>query len=471
MARSFLLSLHCLFTWCFLPAQPFDLVEQFMKENYVPGMFIAVVKGDSVLYRQSFGAADSKMGIPVTDTTCMELGSVSKAFTAEVIYQLVDAGLLKTKDLVRKYLPEAPSSWSKIRIEHLLQHSSGIQNYLLDPRFKAFDYFMNSGDPDAVAFFKTVTTDSMIQLMYTLPVEFTPGSTWSYSNTGYYLLGKICEKVSGKPFFDLANEFVTGPLQMSRTKANEEAVADGCLARGYFLKDSVLTTATLLTSRYAYSAGAWATTGQDMIRYMKAIHQRHLPSDNAGIEWRDPPHANKLPFTYADGHFYTKFHGQNIISHNGGTPGFSSSWIYAVDLNTSVIVMMNRQDYALIDQLAWDILAWFEPSLQFPHQILSGTNEAYYAHQVRNIIKGIKSDGLYPQGLSKPLRVLLESENGKGFWRWYFERGYPEIVNCVDVEKAGKETIYRFRLPYRHMDYRLSVLVNKAGTIMQIRSW
>ena len=471
MARSILLSLHYLFAWCILPAQPNDLVEQFMEENYVPGIFIGVVQGDSVLYSKSFGSADIKMGIPVTDTTCMELGSISKAFTAEVIYQLQDAGHLNTKDLVRKYLPEAPLSWSKIRIEHLLQHTSGIQNYLLDPRFMATAYFTNSKNPAAVEFFNTITTDSMIQLFYTLPLEFSPGFTWSYSNTGYYILGKICEKVSGKPFFDLAKEFVTGPLQMLQTKANEEAAGEGCLARGYFLKDSVLVSAPLLTSRYAYSAGSWATTGKDMIRFLKAIHRRHLPSDNAGIEWRDPPYANKLPFTYADGKFYSTFHGQNIISHNGGTPGFSSSWIYAVDLNTSVIVLMNRQDYAAIDQLAWDILAWFESSLKYPDQILSGPQEAYYTDQVRHFIRALKTDGLYPQGLSKPLQFFLESDNGRGFWKWYFEQGYPDRINCVDVEKASKATIYRFRLPTQQIEYRLSVLVNNGGEIMQIRWW
>jgi len=471
MTRSILISLQFLFASCLLSAQPTHLVEQFMKGNFIPGMFIGVVKGDSVIYRQSFGAANIKNGIPVTDTVCMELGSISKAFTAEVIYQLKDAGLLNTKDLVRKYLPEAPSSWSKIRIEHLLKHISGIQNYLLDPRFMAADYFTNSNDPAAVEFFNTISTDSMIKLFYSLPLEFPPGYTWSYSNTGYYLLGKICEKVSGKPFFQLAKEFVTEPLHMSSTKANETSATEGCLARGYFLKDSVLTTAPVLTSRYAYAAGAWATTGQDMIRYMKAMHQRRLPSDKAEIEWRDPPRGNKLPFTYADGHFYATFHGQNIISHNGGTPGFSSSWIYAVDLNTSVIVLMNRQDYALVDQLAWDILSWYEPSLKFPDQILSGPQEAYYADRVRHFIRALKTDGLNPPGLSKPLQVLLETENGKGFWKWYFERGYPDIVNCVDVEKAGKETLYRFRLPHQQMDYRLAVLVDKSGTIMQIRSW
>lgn len=453
-------------------AQPEKIIKTFLGKNKVPGMFVAVVRGDSVLYQNSFGMAELHKGIPVTTSTCMELGSISKVFTAEAIYHLHHAGLLNIQDSIKKYLPGAPASWADITIQHLLSHTSGIPNYLLDPRFQAAAYFTNSNEPAAEQFFNTVTSDSMVRLFYSLPLEFRPGFTWSYSNTGYYLLGKIAETVTGKRFFELVTNKVTGPLQMSHTKANELAEKEKCLAQGYFLKDTVFAPARVLHSNYAFSAGAWATTGQDMIAYLKAIHQRGLPSDKAGFDWRKPPANDGLPFTYNGGRFYTRFHNMNIISHNGGTPGFSSSWIYAVEKNTSVIILMNRQDYAPIDQLAWEVLSSVEPSLKYPTKKRSGRIEKRMEQKVLAILAAVEKSKPLPPGLSKPLEFLLQSENGKGYWKWYFDRGFPKAAYCVDVEEIGRGKLYRFLLPLsKETVYQLALLQNEKGEITQIRWW
>lgn len=453
-------------------AQPERMIERFMTGNRVPGLFVAVVRGDSVLFQYSRGVTDIKTGSPLTATTCMELGSVSKVFAAETIYSLLGDRLLDLRDPVRKYFPGAPVSWSGMNIGQLLAHTSGIQNYLQDPRFKAAAYFSNRQDPAAEDFFQRLTPDTLVNLFYDLPLEFTPGFTWSYSNTGYILLGKIAELVSGKPFFRLAQERVTGPLQMNHTKANEMAAKENCLAKGYFLEDTSLRESRVLQSNYAFSAGAWATTGADMVRYLKAIHNRELPSDKTGTNWRKPPYDNALPFTYNAGRFYTRFHGQTILSHNGGTPGFSSSWIYAPDKNTSIIVLMNRQDYAAIDQLAWDLLSFFEPSLAYPQKKRTGTAEKRMTQKVLQFIGALKAGTPFPEGLSKPLAFFLNSEPGKGYWSWYFERGFPESVQCVDKEQIDKERLYRFILKTKNgVSYTFAVLENEKGDWEQLRWW
>lgn len=453
-------------------SQPEKIIQRFIVESKVPGIFVAVVQGDSVLYQKSLGFADKLRGIPLTDTTCMELGSISKVFTAEAIYYLNEKGLLNVQDPIRKYLPNSPTSWSNITIQHLLNHTSGIQNYLLDPRFKAAAFFSNEKEAEAEKFFNTITPDEMVKLFYTLPLEFSPGTTWSYSNTGYYLLGKIGEVVTAKPFFELVEDKVTTPLKMYHTKANELAAKNQCLARGYFQKDSFFTISRVLTSNYAFSAGAWATTGRDMIRYLKAIHNRNLPSDKTGFDWRKTPFKNELPFTYNAGRFYTTFHGLNIISHNGGTPGFSSSWIYVVEKNISIIILMNLQDYAAIDQLAWNILSFFEHSLKYPQKQIKGEAGKKRSQKIMAFINAVKYNKPYPGGLGKPLEFFLNSENGKGYWKWYFERGFPESARCVDVEQTDKGKLYRFLLTHtKETVYQLSVLENECGDWTQIRWW
>ncbi len=453
-------------------AQPENRIQKFMAEASIPGMFVAVVQADSVLYEKCFGLADVGNNLPMTSSTCMELGSISKFMTAEVIYHLQSKGLLKIQDPISKYLSQAPVSWSEITIQHLLSHTSGIANYLLDPGFHAMEYFTNADDDAAARFFNTITTDSMVQLFYSLPLEFNPGFTWSYSNTGYYLLGKIGEAATGKPFFDLVKEIVTEPLQMFQTKANELSASEGCLAKAYFIKDSSLAPARILNSNYAFSAGAWATSGHDMVSYLKALHKRNLPSDQIGIDFRKAPYGNRLPYTYNAGRFYTTFHGQHIISHNGGTPGFSSSWIYLLEKNTSIIVLINRQDYAAIDQLAWDILSSYCPSLKYPQKKRSGAEVKMMTKKIMTILDAIKNNKPVPAGLSSSLKFFLESENGKGYWKWYFERGFPLSAQCVDVEQIGKERLYRFLLPLSETTwYQLSALTNENGEWMQIRWW
>lgn len=453
-------------------AQPEKIIDEFVVQNKVPGMFVSVVRGDSVLYQKNVGFADREHEIPLTAATCMELGSVSKVFTAEVIYMLHYEGLINLNDPIHKYLPYVPASWSAITIKHLLTHTSGILNYLSEPRFRAVEYFNNIYEPTAEQFFNTITPDSMVQMFYSLPLEFSPGFTWSYSNTGYYLLGKIGEAVTGRPFFELVKDMVTDPLKMTHTKANEMAAKEMCLAKGYLLNNSLLTNARVLQSNYAFSAGAWATTGQDMIHFMMAIHQRSLPSDKVGFDWRKPPDNGDLPFTYNGGRYYTTFHGMHIISHNGGTPGFSSSWIYVVEKNTSIIILMNRQDYAAIDQFAWEVLSNFESSLTYPQKDRSGVKERKITKKVLAVLLAVESNESYPKGLSKPLEHFLKSESGKGFWKWYFERGFPVHARCVDVEQIDKAKLYRFLLPYsKETVYQLSVLVNEKGELSQLRWW
>ncbi len=461
---------------CRTPVQPPDeMIQTFLRNEDVPGMFVAVVKHDSVLFQGSFGLADLEKRVPMADSTCMELGSISKAFVGEMIYELEAKKLINVAEPISKYLNNVPASWSGITIGDLSTHASGIQNYLLDPRFKAADYFQGNGGEETAQFMRSVQIDSMISMFNSLPLDFKAGESWAYSNTGYYLLGKIIESVTNKPYFELIAERLTAPLNMPNTQANELAFAEGCMANGYYKKDDQLRPMPFtLTSNYAFSAGAWSTNGRDMINYLKAVHAKKLPSDLAGTNWRLLLRDNRfeLPFSYAGGRFYSKFHGITVISHNGGTGGFSSSWIYLVEPDISIIVLMNRQDYAAIDQLAWNILSSFEPKISYPKDQLKNVVTERYAKRLQGVLKYIGVNEPLPPGLAKPLRIFLEGDNGRGLWQWIFERGIPDQAHCVDVEDIGSYKAYRFRLPLSDdVEYRMTMLVNKNDETVQLWWW
>ena len=144
---------------------PPDRLKQVVQPYVDAQMFmgsVLVAKNGKVIFSQSYGMADLEWSIPNTSTTRFNIASMTKQFTAAAVLLLEDRGKLKTEDLVRKYLPEAPTSWDKITIYHLLTHTSGISE-------DAAKY--EPGPPD-----KLVFNDA--------PLNFQPGEKWAYTNLG-----------------------------------------------------------------------------------------------------------------------------------------------------------------------------------------------------------------------------------------------------------------------------------------------
>jgi CubicO group peptidase (beta-lactamase class C family) len=309
----------------------------------------------------------------------------------------------------------------------------------------------------------------MMVMFYSLPLEFAPGHTWSYSNTGYFLLGKVAESVTRIPFFTTVEQTLTAPLGMFRTRACDESWNEGCLARGYVPTRDGLKPARVLTSNYAFSSGAWAVSGEDMVAYMKAMHRRALPADKAGFDWRLKAAHPDHPFQYYGGRFFSTYHGRHIAAHNGGTPGFSSSWIYVEEDTASIIILANRQDYAPVDCLAWDILACFLPGLRYPSHAIESPEGREWGEVVLAAIDSVRTDRPLPSHCSKPLRTFMESENGRGLWKWYFSRGFPAAIVCVDAESSEGLRQFRFRLAASAgTEYRLTAVVNTDNELVRL---
>ena len=147
------------------------------------GTILVMQKGKAI-YKKSFGMADREWNIPNTADAKFRIGSVTKQFTAACILLLAEQGKLSVDDQLSKYIPDYPKGDS-ITIHMLLNHTSGIKNYTDLPEFW----------PKAIL---PLSTDSMIALFKNKPLDFAPGTKWNYSNSGYFLLGVIVEKVSSK---------------------------------------------------------------------------------------------------------------------------------------------------------------------------------------------------------------------------------------------------------------------------------
>jgi CubicO group peptidase (beta-lactamase class C family) len=188
------------------------------------GLFSGAVligRHDQVLGRGAWGLANRDFDVPNTVTTRFNLGSLNKTWTAVAIAQLVEAGTMAFDDPLSKFIdyPDAESA-SKIRIEHLLTHTSGLGNYFTEE-------YMGTARKDMR------TIDDFLALSAEQSLAFEPGADWQYSNTGMMVLGRVIERVSGKDYFDYIQQHVLDRAGMSRSGCFELDRVNDHLAIGY----------------------------------------------------------------------------------------------------------------------------------------------------------------------------------------------------------------------------------------------
>src|SRR6476646_7718304 len=172
---------------------PTDRLKQVVEPYVDAQMFMGSVllaKNGKVIFSKSYGMADLEWSVPNSPTTRFNIASMTKQFTAASILLLEDRGKLRTDDSVKKYLPDAPASWDKITIYHLLTHTSGISD-------DAVKY--EPGPPEKLLF-----RDA--------PLNFQAGQQWAYTNLGYIVLGYLLEKISGQPYEEFVQENIFKPL-------------------------------------------------------------------------------------------------------------------------------------------------------------------------------------------------------------------------------------------------------------------
>src|SRR5437879_1020442 len=177
-----------------------QVVQSFVKDKQFMGA-VLVARENEVLLDKGYGFANLEWNIPDSPKTKFRLGSITKQFTAASILLLEERGKLKVNDPVKKYLPDAPAVWNKVTVFHLLTHTSGI------PSFTGFpDYQPTEAIPSPAE--KTVAR------FRDKPLDFQPGEKWSYSNSGYVLLGYLIEKISGQSYEKFVQQNIFTPLGM-----------------------------------------------------------------------------------------------------------------------------------------------------------------------------------------------------------------------------------------------------------------
>ena len=284
-----------------------------------------------VLLSKGYGFADRAQKTPNGPRTRFAIGSITKQFTAAAVLLLEVQGKLKVGDLICKYIAQCPTAWADITIKELLTHTSGIPDYVTTlPDFAGY-----AGPP--------VTPLQIIAHFRDLPLEFTPGSTWKYSNSGYVLLGYIIEQVSGLSYEAFLQKNILTPLNLSDTGYNHNANG---VAIGYM--DITETPAEPEDPSLPYAAGALYSTVEDMNRWELALTTNALLPATSRAEMFATqvaiPDAPPMDAGYGYGLVIGTDSGRPIIWHNGAISGFISIEArYPVD-DVTVIILGSQEN-------------------------------------------------------------------------------------------------------------------------------
>jgi len=224
-----------------------------------------VARGDSVLLSKGYGVADEASAIPNAPRTRFRIGSITKQFTAMAILILQERGKLRVEDRLCAYVADCPEAWRPITLYHLLTHTSGIPNYT------------NFADFSALIGVAT-TDDQLIARFKDRPLDFAPGARWSYSNSGYILLGAIVARVSGESYAAFLRETIFGPLGMADTGYDVNSPALPEHATGYL---HAHIQPVYIDMSEVGAAGALYSTVEDLYRWDRALAARRLVSRQA----------------------------------------------------------------------------------------------------------------------------------------------------------------------------------------------
>ena len=281
--------------------------------------------------------ANLAWSVPHTVTTKIPIGSNSKQFTAAAILLLQERGKLRVTDPIKSYLPDAPDAWDSITFHHLLSHTSGLLNTAPAERGLALP----------------ARPDRTIERFRNLPLQFTPGTKFSYSNAGYQLLAYLIERTSGQRYEEFLRENIFEPLGMKASGSGTHAPIVPSLASGYVKEPGgAFRNAPFIDLSNGMGAGSLYSTVGDLHRWTLGVFGGKLLRPDSLTKMTTPVDGE-----YAYGLVVGTSDGRRRFSHGGGINGFVSYLIYYPDSKVTVAVLSNLPSGGAPDERAILVLA------------------------------------------------------------------------------------------------------------------
>lgn len=330
-----------------VPRTKLEKIDNLMKVYHDQAKFngsVLVAEAGKVIYKKGFGLADAEWNIPNAPDTKFRLGSITKQFTAVVVLQLVDEGKISLDGKISDYLPYYRQDTGKrVTIHHLLTHSSGIPDYTALP---VFDSEISRNPFGIVEFIKKYCSGDL---------EFEPGSRFNYSNSGYFILGAVIEKASGKPYEQMLEEKIFRPLGMKNTGCDHQEAVLSHRASGYSRSLAGFKNAGFMDMSVPYAAGSLYSTVEDLYLWDQALYaDKLLPAKAKELLFK--PHIKAGAYSYAYGWDVGKItlpeskREVPFTTHGGGISGFISL-IQRLTADRHLIVLLTNTDSAGLSEI------------------------------------------------------------------------------------------------------------------------
>jgi CubicO group peptidase (beta-lactamase class C family) len=307
-----------------------QLVQSYVSSKRFMGS-VLVALGDRIILSNGYGFANLEWNIPNSPSTKFRLASLTKQFTAASILLLEEQGKLSLDDPVKKHMPDAPPAWDKITIFNLLTHTSGIPNFTSFPDYQSSEPF-------------PLTPEKLVATFRDKPLDFQPGGKYSYSNSGYVLLGYLIEQISGETYEKFVQDNIFTPLGMKDSGYDSNATIIPHRASGYSPSRNGIVNAGFIHMSIPFSAGALYATTEDLLRWEEGLFGGKLLSAASLTKMTTPFKSD-----YALGLGVVAINGHKTIGHTGDIEGFSTAMNYYPDDKLTIVVLANQNEKAPLE--------------------------------------------------------------------------------------------------------------------------
>ncbi len=296
-----------------------------------PGASLAVVRDGKIIFERGYGMAKLEDGVVNTPDKVFDIGSVSKQFTAACVAMLVREGRVGLDDDIRKYIPEMPAYERPVTVNHLLHHTSGLRDY--NELLSLAGFRPESDSPTVEEALEVVRRQKKL--------NYAPGDEYSYTNTGFFLLGQIVERVSGRTLNAFAQERIFRPLGMTKTLFQEDHTQ--------IIKDRATGYAEGADGAFKISMSNWDETGdgnvyttvRDLYLWDQAFTSGALGKDIMEMLQTTGVLNSGKAIDYAWGLVVTEYKGLKVVEHGGAWVGFRAALVRFPRQRFSVIILAN----------------------------------------------------------------------------------------------------------------------------------
>lgn len=316
-----------------------EQIDQMLVDKAFNGAVLIAYRS-KILWAKGYGMADFELDVPNLTQTKFRIASITKTITAVAIMQLIEKGILKLDDPLNKFIPDYPHG-EQITIFHLLTHTSGICNFELDTDFYDVEH--------APSF-----SEKLIDLFKYEPLQFIPGKTYSYSVSGYFLLGYIIEKATGLSYEDYLEKHIFEPLHMKSTGLDYYKPIIKGRAKGYEMKGTTMINSDFFDMRIAGAGGGLYSTVENLyLLQMGLLNHKIINKKSYDMMNTNQMRINEQTH-YGFGLFLaeTEICGKNRRKHyhTGGGPGVRSILAYYPDDQLLCIMITNVNDKNIFNE-------------------------------------------------------------------------------------------------------------------------